>query len=278
MRVALTGAKCDTVIVKHVHWPPKFAGSEISHRRKIRSYQVEIAWYRTWSDRCSSTCRVPKCWAAKVAGDEVWMVLEDLDAAGFSSRKQSASVIDAKLCLTWLANFHATFLGERPKDLWKVGTYWHLDTRPEEWKILQDAPLKQAAATLDQKLRASQFQTFVHGDAKLENFCFTKNGSQVAAVDFQYVGGGCGMKDVAYLLDSCFSETTWERLESELLTYYFSCLHMALKSQNKTFDFDALEQDWRSLYPVAVADFHRFLKGWTSSYWAKNGYRERVTR
>ena len=45
----------------------------------------------------------------------------------------------------------------------------------------------------------------MHGDAKLANFLFTSDHSQVAGVDFQYVGGGCGMKDVAYLL-SCLDE------------------------------------------------------------------------
>jgi len=40
----------------------------------------------------------------------------------------------------------------------------------------------------------------VHGDAKLANFCFSRDGKKVAAVDFQYVDGGCGMKDLSRII------------------------------------------------------------------------------
>ena len=29
-------------------------------------------------------------------------------------------------------HFHASFLNEAPDGLWPVGTYWHLETRPDE--------------------------------------------------------------------------------------------------------------------------------------------------
>jgi len=40
---------------------------------------------------------------------------------------------------------------------------------------------------------------------------------------------------------------------------------------------EALEKEWRSLYRVAWADFHRFIKGWSPSHWKINTYSERVT-
>ena len=97
-------------------------------------------------------------------------------------------------CVSWLAGFHAQNLNADPAGLWESGTYWHLETRPDELKRLDDPVLKQAASSIDQKLKDTKFQTLVHGDAKLANFCFSDDGNQVAAVDFQYVGGGCGMK------------------------------------------------------------------------------------
>ena len=45
------------------------------------------------------------------------------------------------------------------------------------------------------------------------------DGKAVAAVDFQYVGAGCGMKDVAYLLGSCLDDKGHEALEADLLDY-----------------------------------------------------------
>jgi aminoglycoside phosphotransferase (APT) family kinase protein len=124
----------------------------------------------------------------------MFMLLEDLDSTGFPVRHSQVSIIEIKACLSWLANFHAIYMQQQPDNLWKVGTYWHLETRPDELQVLQDKPLKNAAAEIDQKLRLTPFQAFVHGDAKLANFCFAKDGKSVAAVDFQYVGGGCGCR------------------------------------------------------------------------------------
>ena len=95
---------------------------------------------------------------------------------------------------------------------------------------------------------------------------------QVAGVDFQYVGGGCGMKDVAYFIGSCLNESDCERLEPKLLDTYFTYLHKALGKKN-----EALEKEWRPLYRVAWADFHRFLKGWSPSHWKINSFSERIT-
>lgn len=73
------------------------------------------------------------------------MVLEDLDAVGYPSRKSKVTLKEIAATLNWLADFHATFMGENPKDLWVIGTYWHLDTRPEELDVLEDQELKNAA-------------------------------------------------------------------------------------------------------------------------------------
>jgi len=90
---------------------------------------------------------------------------------------------------------------------------------------------------LDRALREAKFQTIVHGDAKPENFLGD------AAVDFQYVGGGPGIVDVAYLL--------WrERDEERLLRDYLSKLPREIA------------KEWGALYDTARDDFRRFLDGW----------------
>jgi thiamine kinase-like enzyme len=283
IRMGLVGSNHSSVVIKHVRMPnqgkhPRGWNTDLSHQRKVKSYKVEMAWYKQWSFNCDESCRIPNCIALETYEDEVLMVLEDLDAAGFSMRKSSVTMKELKQCLAWLAHFHATFMREKPSGLWEVGTYWHLNTRPDELKEMDDKPLRKAANTIDTILNESPYQTFVHGDAKLANFCFSDDGNSVSAVDFQYVGGGCGMKDVAYFLGSCLHEDDCERLESNLLDYYFGVLKDALIIRNKKVEFSALESNWRELYPFAWTDFHRFLKGWSPDHWKINSYSERVAR
>lgn len=282
-RYELVNATIESVVAKHIHFPgkkhhPRGWNTDLSHKRKLKSYQVEIAWYKNYSQKCNDTCKVPQCYFIEQAGDEVIMVFEDLDLTGFSKRKLSVNWPEFEAVVSWLANFHATFIGQPPEKLWKNGSYWHLDTRPEELKALDDLQLKQAAAKIDLKLKKSPFLTLIHGDAKLANFCFSDNGSSVAAVDFQYVGGGCGMKDLAYFVGSCFDENSCESLEKQILDCYFLHLKQALENRGNQLIFNELEENWRSLYPVAWTDFHRFIKGWSPGHWKINSYSEKVAQ
>ena len=200
IRVGLENASIESVVVKHVQLPqyknhPRGWNTDIGHQRKVKSYQVETKWYETYSK--NSAARLPQCLAIDRQDDEVLMVMEDLDEAGYSLRKRTVIWEEISSCLAWLAKFHTSYLGKIPDGLWDVGTYWHLETRPQELEVLDDQRLKEAAPIINEKLNTCKYKTFVHGDAKLANFCFAQNG-QVAGVDFQYVGGGCGMKDVAY--------------------------------------------------------------------------------
>ncbi len=283
VRYGLKDSPINSIIAKHVRLPkqnqhPRGWNTDLSHQRKLKSYQVESAWYRRWSHLCNDQCRTPKCLTVDNHNNEVLIVLEDLNQAGFPIVKNSVSIDEMKTCLAWLANFHATFINHEPDELWPQGTYWHLDTRPDELKALKDQALLKAAVAIDQKLRNSPFQTLVHGDAKLANFCFSPDGKQVAAVDFQYVGGGCGMRDVAYFIGSCLDEAQCQELEAQLLDCYFQHLKQALNTRQKSIDFNALELDWRRLYPVAWTDFHRFLKGWSPGHWKINNYSERLAQ
>ncbi len=283
LRLNLVGAEQSSIIAKHIAAPtlrshPRGWVTDLSHERKVRSYEVELAWYRNWSSRCHERCRIPRFLAAGQNGDDVFLLLEDLNAAGFPRRLSALTSPQIDACLAWLAEFHATFLGENPNDLWETGTYWHLATRPDELKALTDPGLKKAAAAIDRRLSAATYQTVVHGDAKLANFCFSADGSEVAALDFQYVGRGCGMKDLAYFIGSCLDEEACETRESALLDSYFQSLRVALTQHQPETNPKAVETEWRELFPFAWTDFHRFLKGWCPGHWKINGYSERIAR
>lgn len=282
-RYRLSGAQRQHVIIKHVQLVassdhPRGWNTDFSHQRKLRSYQVEQAWYSTLAKRCNESCRVPHCLALETRGDETLMVMEDLDESGFPGRCDTVNDSELTACLKWLANFHALFINQEPQGLWPEGTYWHLETRPDELEALTDLPLKEAAVSIDQKLKDCRYRTIVHGDAKLANFCFSEDGSKVAAVDFQYVGGGCGMQDVAYFIGSCLNETECERREAELLDLYFAEFKSALAQHHPQLNASVVETEWRELFPWAWTDFHRFLKGWCPGHWKLNDYSERIAR
>ncbi len=281
LRIKLTGAANSSVIAKYVTPPnaqshPRGWNTSRSHERKLFSYQVESSFYEQWSSKCGADCRVATFLAHQQLDGTTLLVMEDLDAAGYADRLTSVDWEQIDSCLRWLANFHATFMGCSPDALWKTGTYWHLDTRPDEWSTMDQGDLKDAASTIDSKLNQARFQTFVHGDAKLANFCFSSQSDQVAAVDFQYVGGGCGMKDVAYFIGSCLNEDECEKHETALLDCYFNHLEKALMIKKPDINPSDLIDEWQSLYHLAWTDFHRFLKGWCPDHWKINSYSERI--
>ena len=298
LRVHLKDGDYPSVVVKHIQLPEEVAhprgwNTDLSHQRKLKSYQVESAWYQQYATRCNSHCTVPQCLAveANSHGDSV-IVLTDLAAAGFTELKTSLDIgiEGVRSCIRWLAHFHATFLddalaslGLASAGLWQYGAYWHLDTRPDELNALTDKRLKQAAPLIDLALRQAKYQTLIHGDAKLANFCFSASGahgagSQVAGVDFQYPGGGVGVQDLAYFLGSCLQESQLESLGDELLDYYFQVLRLAVNEKHPHVDGTTLEAEWRSLYDIAWADFERFLQGWSPSHWKLNSYSDRLTQ
>lgn len=252
-RVRLGGAPRATAIVKWIDPPARAGKDDVSHARKLRSYEVEAAFYRGYAGRCDASCRVAELLGHRRAGDEQLFVLEDLDAAGFPRRQRDPRGADLDACLAWLASFHARFMGERGEGLWEVGTYWHLETRRAELPAIRDAAVRARAPELDRQLRGARHRTILHGDAKPANFCFTRDG-RVAAVDFQYTGGGPGIRDVAYLLHGSSPRAAQEALDT-----YFAWLRPALP---QGVDGADVEREWRALYPVAIADFERFLLGW----------------
>lgn len=284
-----------SVIVKHIRLPqpaghPRGWNNDRSHQRKLRSYQVEVNWYQGYANapyaeagQLDAPCPMPRCLFVEKKRAEILLVLEDLQCRGFTRVLERANQREIQAALRWLAYFHAQHLHASPQGLWKCGTYWHLDTRPDELAALDDPALRDAAHKIDAALKQCPFQTLVHGDAKLANFVFSPKGDRVAAVDFQYVGKGCGMKDVIMLLSSTVPTKDCERRCPPLLDDYFTYLKQAVDWRNatqpdQTIAFNQLEQAWRPLYCVAWADFQRFVKGWSPGHWKVHRYSEQLTR
>ncbi len=273
-----------SIIVKHIDISKSRANrrgwaTEFAHLRKVNSYRVERHFYERFAISLGENCKVPTHLGTSQSDDATLLLLEDLDDSGFPFRMDRLSIEQIQPVLKWLACFHATFVNENPDGLWSTGTYWHLSTRPQEFEAMPDGPLKTAAHKIDDKLNSAQHQTFVHGDAKVANFCFPiiTDSPSVAAVDFQYVGGGIGIKDVAYLVSSCMDQQELESNESQFLDLYFSELRLALSKKMAPTEINAIEREWRELYPYAWADFCRFLIGWSPGHWKLNDYSNKLT-
>jgi hypothetical protein len=83
------------------------------------------------------------------------------------------------------------------------------------------------------------------------------------------------MKDVAYFLTSCLTDQQCQQHWSSLLDRYFDSLHRAL---GDTFEQgDALENQWRQMFPLAWADFNRFLHGWSPGHWKLTSFSKQMT-
>lgn len=271
-----------SIIVKHVKLPkpshhPHGWNTDIAHQRKLHSYQVEVNWYKEFSTPMDDRCRIPQGLKCFQTENEWLIVMEDLVQAGYISTTYDANRNHMRACLHWLANFHARYMHTKSKLLWKVGTYWHLETRPDEFNVLKESELKNFAQRIDDTLRNAKYKTIVHGDAKLANFCFTDDGNHCAAVDFQYVGHGCGMKDIAYFMSSAVEPEACEELEEWILDTYFTALKEALQHYQSKINGTEVEQEWRSLFAVAWADFQRFLKGWAPDHFKINLYSKSLT-
>lgn len=302
-------AKCVQPSLEVSH--PKGWQSNTSHLRKCRSFEVEHYFYTQLQPCTNADCLTPTCLTAasetslnanpdanpstnpdvkkgihadknaqpnsESNSNAHILVMADLDAAGYTQRTTGLSVKQAQSVLRWLAAFHARFMGIVDANVWPEGTYWHLITRQDEWQAMEDGPLKREASRLSTQLSSARFQTLLHGDAKVANFCFTPDFTQCGGVDFQYTGLGVGVKDIAYFIGSALSEVDQRAHTSSSLDYYFDCLRTQLAGTQYEPLYHEIELEWRALYPIACADFNRFLAGWSPDHWKINGELTRQT-
>lgn len=273
----------ESFIVKSVKLPkhsshPRGWSGERGHDRKVKSYHVESHWYGHYGPSFVAKCPMPRAHLLEEQDDGFILVLSDLDGQGYTQRPSSLQDESLEPYLRWLANFHVLGLGSTCDGLWDPGSYWHLATRPDELEAIADIRLKNAAGPIDRRLRQARHQTIIHGDAKLANFCVMPQSDKVAMVDFQYVGRGVGVQDLAYFLSSALSPQGCAAREKEALSIYFDALKEALEAFAPSVDHQSLIHEWTSLYTWAWADFVRFLAGWAPSHYKLDRYSLELTQ
>lgn len=225
--------------------------------------------------------------------------------------------------LNWLADFHGRSLGLKPdtlddyllppleeskrrqrageagSTLWLNGGYTYLATRRTEYASLveDDSEWSEAlcstfeGSSLSVAEMAALFLTpcgratesYIHGDVKSENLFTTTNGEDVAFFDFQYVGLGLGVCDLAKLFtcsvplqmlvdahESLPDHLTMGEGERQLLERYRARL-----LQNETadsYEWETFKRHWET----ALVDWCRFQASW--GFWGNTEWLEARVR
>ncbi|KAF5556153.1 hypothetical protein FPHYL_8028 [Fusarium phyllophilum] len=187
--------------------------------------------------------------------------------------------------------------------LWLNGGYTYLATRRTEYKSLAGdtysewsdafcAPFKGSEKSTAEVVAdfltptGRPFETLIHGDVKSENLFTTELGDDVCFFDFQYVGLGLGVCDLAKLftcsvpldmLTDCPSlpeEMDMDRGEKALLYLYHETLLSRRPSDKEPldYDWDTLVRHWES----ALVDWCRFQASW--GFWGNTEWLEARVR
>jgi thiamine kinase-like enzyme len=202
-----------------------------------------------------------------------------------------------------MATFHSTYWGEEAASavveragLQPIGSYWHLDTRPDEHSSMPrgglSGRLKLAARAIDRRLKSEEWQCLIHGDPKDANILVDDGGAgsghfgRVYLYDFQYCGKGPPTKDLAYFLCSSVDDSALDidsliqyyhrQLESEIRARHSSQSSLSPPSGAAILRIPTLKELHGSL-DLAFCDYYRFLCGW--GHWGSlNQVEERVRR
>lgn len=222
-------------------------------QRKALSYQVEARFYESYADELiqKHDIAIPKPYLVERQGERIIICMSILQEAA-SGNQDSFE----ENTIRWLASFHAATWGNNADGLQPVGSYWHLDTRPEELESMPrkgwQGRLKRAARAIDDYLKRDSMQCIIHGDAKDANVL--QDGDRTSMCDFQYVGRGTPTRDLAYFLCS----STDPENESSLLILYHNELTTHLPNNIAA---PSLE-DLKTSLELAYCDFARFMCGW----------------
>jgi aminoglycoside phosphotransferase (APT) family kinase protein len=258
------------IIVKRVSPLPKHQ-KRISQgdKRKADSYQVEANFYEHLAMYLleEKALDIPRRYHVE-RDDGVIICMSKLTGHVRSIDQEETFAV-----LKWLATLHAATWGDMATTavekygLQPVGSYWHLDTRPDEHMSMRNSGwngrLKRAARAIDERLKRDKMQCCVHGDAKDANMLFhhdrEKNNLRVSMYDFQYCGKSPPTKDLAYFL--CVAAHDNDR---KYVEYYHEQLLKCLGPN----DYRPTWKELDDSLQLAYCDWARFMAGW--GFWGSD--------
>jgi hypothetical protein len=204
---------------------------------------------------------------------------------------KTKSLDHSKLCLPPREYFEETKGTTIHQGVWLNGGYTYLATRQDEyldlctldseWSAAFCSPLTHLEGQLtvaelvarflaplaDRSTEGpiSEYETLIHGDVKSENLFTTTRGDAVAFYDFQYVGLGLGVCDLAKLFTcSLPDKALWADTgtdmkmgsgEEKILRYYLDRIRQV---SGKQYEWDVFVRHWET----ALVDWLRFQASW----------------
>ncbi|KAI6887640.1 hypothetical protein KC360_g3101 [Hortaea werneckii] len=197
---------------------------------------------------------------------------------------------------------------QRAEGVWLNGGYTYLATRRKEYAdLLEDADSEWSSAlcqpipTVDASLAElvaqvlspnpspqatpsaiSTYETLIHGDVKSENLFANTEGSAVAFFDFQYVGMGLGVCDLAKLFTCSvpMHMLTPEVLRCDVALAMTDGERGLLQRYQRTISsISGKEYPWRDLemhWSTALVDWLRFQASW--GFWGNTSWLEARVR
>ena len=209
-------------------------------------YLTEVSFYR----QIASTVAIntPRALVAEIdpANDDFTLLFEDLGPARQGDQLAGCDVADARAAMVEAAALHAPRWGDAslmtlPWIVAKIERLMPLVTamlppiiglyrerydgklEPEFMALVDKLPAAMAAQRLD----ATTPFTLQHGDFRLDNILFEPQGGAkpMATLDWQTVGVGTGVTDVAYFLSAGLDPDVRRANERDLIGLYLDELH-----------------------------------------------------
>jgi hypothetical protein len=256
----------NTIVVKRVSPLSPNKRKSLSDRRKADSYEVEANFYENLANYLLQERGLDIPQPLHVERDDgITICMSKVHGCVRGIDEDETRVV-----LQWLATLHAASWGIKADEaveeygLQPIGTYWHLDTRPDEYSSIRNSGwegrLKRAARAIDERLKRDKMQCCVHGDAKDANMLFyfkdsiqRKDNLRVSMYDFQYCGKGPPTKDLAYFFCVAAHDNS-----SDYVVYYHNELLKRLESGAYRPTLEELNDSLQLSY----CDWARFMAGW----------------
>ncbi|WP_395647804.1 phosphotransferase family protein [Terricaulis sp.] len=206
----------------------------------LNCYTLELGWYRELSHTISVNC--PQCLFQDSSHDDLDFVLllEDMAPARQGDQLAGASIPQIEAALRQAARLHAPYWADlrlndiawlRPKDssgnmVRMLMPPLFLQFRERYANRLSSDILEMGAAfvaRLDKYLDyVPNAPTAQHRDFRIDNILFSPDAGEAHIVDWQTLGVGSGIADVAYLIGTSIADPKERAKEEQRLVDYYA--------------------------------------------------------